>query len=57
MRGIMIKAVAGTKDVLPEEVFKWRALENLVANEMRLRNYKEIRTPIFEETKNYLLEE
>jgi histidyl-tRNA synthetase len=50
----MIKAVAGTKDVLPEEVFKWRALENLVANEMRLRNYKEIRTPIFEETKLFV---
>lgn len=47
----MIKAVAGTKDILPEDSDKWIYLESLVRNEMRLRNYREIRTPVFEETK------
>ena len=47
----MIKAIAGTKDILPEDIQKWTYLENLVHTTMNNFNYKEIRTPIFEETR------
>ncbi len=46
----MIKAITGTKDILPSEINKWRYLEELVRNEFSKFGYKEIRTPIFEET-------
>ena len=46
----MIKAIAGTKDILPDEIQYWNYLTNIVLDEMNLYNYKEIRTPIFEQT-------
>ncbi len=46
----MIKAITGTKDILPSEISKWTLLENIVRNVFTNFNYKEIRTPIFEET-------
>jgi len=46
----MIKAITGTKDILPSEISRWHYLENLLRESFRLFNYKEIRTPIFEET-------
>ena len=46
----MIKAITGTKDILPQEISKWQYFENLIRDSFRLFNYKEIRTPIFEET-------
>ena len=46
----MIKAITGTKDILPSEISRWQYLENLLRESFRLFNYKEIRTPIFEET-------
>jgi histidyl-tRNA synthetase len=46
----MIKAIAGTKDILPEEIQYWNYLTNIVLEQMNLFNYKEIRTPIFEQT-------
>lgn len=46
----MIKAVTGTKDILPADIPKWRYLESLVTKIMKQFNYKEIRTPVFEET-------
>ena len=47
----MIKAITGTKDILPEDIKKWVYLENVVHTIMSNFNYKEIRTPVFEETK------
>ena len=47
---LMIKAITGTKDILPSEVSKWRHLEAILRDSFRLFNYKEIRTPVFEET-------
>lgn len=47
----MIKAITGTKDILPTDIQKWVYLENVVHSIMSNFNYKEIRTPIFEETK------
>jgi len=46
----MIKAIAGTKDILPEEIQYWNYLSDIVIQQMNLFNYKEIRTPIFEQT-------
>ncbi len=46
----MIKAITGTKDILPIDIPKWRYLENTVISTMTRFNYKEIRTPVFEET-------
>ena len=46
----MIKSITGTKDILPLDIPKWQYFENLLRESFRLFNYKEIRTPIFEET-------
>lgn len=47
----MIKAITGTKDILPKEIENWYYIENIVRKAMNSFNYKEIRTPIFEETR------
>lgn len=45
-----IKAPKGTKDILPSEIANWQNIEK-VANEVFSKaNFKEIRTPIFEDT-------
>jgi histidyl-tRNA synthetase len=46
----MIKAITGTKDILPLDIPRWKLLESVVQNKMGSYNYKEIRTPVFEET-------
>lgn len=46
----MIKAITGTKDILPSEINRWYYLENIVKKVFSNFNYKEIRTPVFEET-------
>ena len=46
----MIKAITGTKDILPSDISRWQYFENLLRESFRLFNYKEIRTPVFEET-------
>lgn len=46
----MIKAITGTKDILPSEISKWYFLEAIVKKKLSNFNYKEIRTPIFENT-------
>jgi len=46
----MIKAITGTKDILPSEISNWKHLESIVERVFTNFNYREIRTPIFEET-------
>ncbi len=46
----MIKAITGTKDILPEDISAWKELEGIVNGIFGNFNYKEIRTPVFEET-------
>lgn len=46
----MIKAVTGTKDILPDEITRWYYLEEIIKKTFLSYNYKEIRTPVFEET-------
>jgi histidyl-tRNA synthetase len=47
---IPIKAVKGTKDILPAEARDWQAVEAAVKAVFELYGYREIRTPIFEAT-------
>jgi len=46
----MIKAIKGTKDILPDSIEKWKYVESIISLVFKNYNYKEIRTPIFEET-------
>ena len=46
----MIKAVRGTRDLLPPETALWNHVESVVRDVFRAYNFQEIRTPIFEET-------
>src|SRR5450432_150093 len=46
----MIKAVRGTRDLLPPETALWNFVEAAVRDVFRSYNFQEIRTPIFEET-------
>jgi histidyl-tRNA synthetase len=46
----MIKAVRGTRDLLPPETALWNFVEAKVRDVMRAYNFQEIRTPIFEKT-------
>src|SRR5450631_2214 len=46
----MIKAVRGTRDLLPPETTLWNFVEAAVRDVFRAYNFQEIRTPIFEET-------
>lgn len=50
----MINRPKGTKDVLPSEVYKWQYLENVARKCLAERNFKEIRTPIFEHTELFV---
>lgn len=41
----------GTYDILPSDIEKWHRIEDVIRQFCLLYNYKEIRTPIFEDTK------
>lgn len=45
-----LKRVKGTQDLLPEESYKWIALENKIRHVMLRYNFSEMRTPVFEQT-------
>jgi histidyl-tRNA synthetase len=44
------RTVKGTHDILPDEIGRWRTVEDLVRRMMATYHYGEIRTPIFEHT-------
>ncbi len=46
----MIKAVKGTRDILPPSSVVWNRVEAVAREVFRTYNYQEIRTPILEET-------
>jgi histidyl-tRNA synthetase len=46
----MIKAIRGTRDLLPPDTALWNFVESTVREVFRAYNFQEIRTPIFEET-------
>jgi len=45
----MFKRTPGTKDILPDEVAGWQAIEEAARRVFAVYNYKEMRTPIIEE--------
>lgn len=46
----MIQAIRGTRDILPEEASYWQQVEDLARKTFHRSAYREIRTPIFEQT-------
>ncbi|MBR0538004.1 MAG: histidine--tRNA ligase, partial [Clostridia bacterium] len=51
---LLTKAPRGTADVLPDESYKLRYLEQRLMNSARLFGFREIRTPVFEHTELFL---
>jgi histidyl-tRNA synthetase len=49
-REMLTQAPKGTKDVLPDESYKWHYVEGMIREVTRLFGYKEVRTPTFEHT-------
>jgi len=47
---MLTQATKGTKDVLPDESYKWHYVEGRIREITRLFGYKEVRTPTFEHT-------
>lgn len=46
----LIKALRGTRDILPDEIRYWQWVESVAREILLQANYQEIRTPIFEQT-------
>lgn len=44
-----IKAIRGTKDILPKDSLSWRVIEEKAKNLCEIYGYQEIRTPLLEE--------
>jgi histidyl-tRNA synthetase len=44
------KVHRGTQDILPAETWKWQKVEDIIKETCDVYRYKEIRTPIFEQT-------
>jgi len=47
---VKYRAIKGTKDILPPETSSWQYIESVVRQTMHRFGYREIRTPIFEQT-------
>ena len=47
---MLTNAPKGTKDMLPEQAYKWHYVEEKFADICRKYGFKEIRTPMFEHT-------
>lgn len=50
----MIIKPKGTKDVLPREIPSWEAVEKIIKRNLKVRGFKEIRTPTFEHTELFV---
>ncbi len=46
----LIKAQRGTQDILPEQIERWHAVEDVMRDEAAVNGISEIRTPVFEDT-------
>ena len=49
-----IKSVRGTKDITPDEVYKWQYVESVARSVFEIFGFREIRTPIFEHTELFV---
>lgn len=50
----MIQKPKGTKDILPDEVYVWQYIEEKIKYIMSIYGFKEMRTPVFENTELFL---
>ncbi len=50
----MIQSAKGVYDILPGDIAKWHYLESIIRRTCELYNYKEIRTPMFENTELFV---
>ncbi|MBQ3817041.1 MAG: histidine--tRNA ligase [Clostridia bacterium] len=50
----MIQRPKGTRDILPEESYKWQYIEQKIGNLFSNYGFKEIRVPVFEHTEVFL---
>lgn len=48
---LITKRIKGTQDVLPRESYRWHFIKKVLSDEAKNFGYKEIRTPVFENTK------
>ena len=51
---MLTQAPKGTKDMLPEDAYRWQAVEKICREVAELSGFQEIRTPIFEHTELFL---
>jgi histidyl-tRNA synthetase len=51
---MLIRAPKGTKDILPQESYKWHYIEKVMREVCARHAYREIRTPVFEHTELFL---
>lgn len=51
---IILQALRGTQDILPDSIYKWNYVESIIRDLCARYGYGEIRTPIFEDTKLFL---
>lgn len=49
-----IQAPKGTKDLMPQDSYKWQYVENLLREVSKVYGVREIRTPVFEHTELFL---
>lgn len=49
-----MQAPKGTKDMLPQDAYKWQYIENVFRNVAKTYGIREIRTPMFEHTELFL---
>jgi histidyl-tRNA synthetase len=47
----LMKAQRGTQDILPEAAGRWQAAEDVMRGEAETNGFREIRTPVFEDTR------
>ena len=51
---MLTQAPKGTKDVRPNDAYKWHYVENIMKEAARVNGYREVRTPGFEHTELFL---
>ena len=47
---MLTNAPKGTKDMMPDQAYKWHYIEEAFAEICRIYGFQEIRTPVFEHT-------
>ncbi len=47
---LLVKKIKGTEDILPRQSYKWQFIEKVMSEEAKVYGFKEIRTPVFEQT-------